>query len=268
MNIAEPGKAREKVEEFIDLLNELEEHELHIIDMKWASLEGIDIAYYNRKGEPVRRKIRELKPLIQSISKRIKPDSYLNTFKVGDSDWITNVKAGAEELIGTIDMMTTDKEILGPEGPALVAKSLHPWIWDAAMKLWADGHYKQAVEQAWNNLVRHTQNKTGSKSTGTKLYSNLFKGTSKDDRPLGFPEISQETEDWKSAHQGAHHYGMGCALRIRNLTAHTTDELDEQKALEYLAALSVLARWVDEATVLAQSARGSANKSTGDAVPF
>ena len=60
---------------------------------------------------------------------------------------------------------------------------------------------------------------------------------------------------------------MGCALRIRNLTAHTTDELDEQKALEYLAALSVLAQWVDEATV-AQSFRCSVNKSTGDALLF
>ena len=268
MNIAELDKAREKVNEFIGLLTELREHELQISDMGWNSLEVIDIAYKDREADKVRRKIRELKPLIQSISKRIIPDSYLNTFKLDEYNWIINVTAEAEELIRMINLMTTDKEILGSESPALAVRGLHPWIREAAMNLWDNGHYKQAVENAWNNLVRHTQNKTGSKSTGTKLYSNLFKGNSKDDRPLGFPEISQETEDWKSAHQGAHHYGMGCALRIRNLTAHTTDKLDEQKALEYLAALSVLARWVDEATVFAQSARGSVNKSTGDAVPF
>ena len=268
MNIAEPGKAREKVEEFIDLLNELEEHELQIIEMKWASLEGIDIAYEDREADTVRRKIRELKPLIQDISKRIKPDSYLNTFKVGDSDWITNVKAGAEELIGIINLMTTNKEILGPESPALAVRGLHPWIREAAMNLWDNGHYKQAVENAWNNLVQHTQNKTGLDSTGKKLYSNLFQCGPNDDNPLVFSKFKKGTEDWKSAHQGAHLYGMGCALGIRNLTAHTTDELNEQKALEYLAALSVLARWVDEATVLAQSARGSANKSKGDAAPF
>ena len=254
MNIADPDEAREKVNEFIDLLDELEEHELQISEMKLASIEGIDIAYYNRKGEPVRRKIHELSPLIQDISKQIIPDSYLNTFlntfEIDDYNCIMKVKAEAAKLIGIIDRRTKHNKILGPEGPALVAESLHPWIWDAAMKLWTDGHYKQAVDNAWNNLVKHTQNKTGSKSTGTKLYSNLFTCGPNDNRPLGFCKISKETEDWKSAHQGAHHYGMGCALRIRNLTAHTTDELDEQKALEYLAALSVLARWVYEATVL------------------
>ena len=46
MNIAEPDKAREKVEEFIDLLAELEEHKLQVSEMKFASIEVIDIAYY------------------------------------------------------------------------------------------------------------------------------------------------------------------------------------------------------------------------------
>ena len=160
MNIAEPDKAREKVNEFIDLLDELGEHELQISEMKWNSLEVIDIAYQDRNADAVRRKIHELKPLIQIISKRIMPDSYLNIFEVEDNNWIMDVKAEAEKLIGTIDMITTHNKILGPEGPALVAESLHPWIWDAAMKLWTDGHYKQAVDNAWNNLVKHTQNKS------------------------------------------------------------------------------------------------------------
>ena len=41
------------------------------------------------------------------------------------------------------------------------------------------------------------------------------------------------------------HLGMGCAQGIRNPQAHPTDALTEQEALEQLAALSVLARWVD-----------------------
>ena len=45
-------------------------------------------------------------------------------------------------------------------------------------------------------------------------------------------------------------FGQGCALSIRNLNAHGTRELPEQEALEYLAALSVLARWVDECDVV------------------
>lgn len=265
MNIADPDKAREKINEFIDLLVKLEEHELQISKMEWDSL---DMAYQDREADAVRRKIRELKPLIQSISKRIMPDSYLNTFKIGDRDWIMDVKDEAEELIGTIDMMTKYQQILGPEGPASATRGLHPWIWDVAMNLWENGHYKQAVEQAWNNLVQHTQQKTGLDSSGKNLYSDLFKCRPDNGPLLVFSNFKKGTQDWTSAHQGAHHYGMGCALRIRNLTAHTTDELDEQKALEYLAALSVLARWVAEATVLHNPPDGSVNKSTGDALPF
>ncbi|MYE68281.1 MAG: hypothetical protein F4236_09205, partial [Acidimicrobiia bacterium] len=49
--------------------------------------------------------------------------------------------------------------------------------------------------------------------------------------------------DWRSAHYGAAHFGRGCAQAIRNLATHRTDDRTEQVALEYLAALSVLARW-------------------------
>lgn len=42
------------------------------------------------------------------------------------------------------------------------------------------------------------------------------------------------------------HLGMGCAQGIRNPQAHPSDDITEQEALEQLAALSVLARWVDE----------------------
>ncbi len=39
--------------------------------------------------------------------------------------------------------------------------------------------------------------------------------------------------------------GMGCAQGIRKPQAHPSDDISEQEALEQLAALSVLARWVD-----------------------
>ena len=42
------------------------------------------------------------------------------------------------------------------------------------------------------------------------------------------------------------HLGMGCAQGIGNRRAHASDDITEQEALEQLAALSVLARWVDE----------------------
>jgi hypothetical protein len=39
----------------------------------------------------------------------------------------------------------------------------------------------------------------------------------------------------------------GCFAGIRNPASHEHgDDWSEQKALEYLAALSILARWIDE----------------------
>ena len=50
--------------------------------------------------------------------------------------------------------------------------------------------------------------------------------------------------------RGARTFAEGVFAGIRNPLAHEADqEMPEQQALEYLAALSVLARWVDESTV-------------------
>ena len=61
---------------------------------------------------------------------------------------------------------------------------------------------------------------------------------------------NERPDDWTSAHEGAMHFGMGRAQGIRNPQAHPSDDITEQEALEQLAALSVLARWVDECDVV------------------
>jgi hypothetical protein len=46
-------------------------------------------------------------------------------------------------------------------------------------------------------------------------------------------------------------FAEGLFAGVRNPLAHESDtDLDEEVALEYLAAISVLARWVDEAVVV------------------
>ena len=55
---------------------------------------------------------------------------------------------------------------------------------------------------------------------------------------------------FKSVQRGARTFAEGVFAGIRNPLAHEADqEMPEQQALEYLAALSVLARWVDESTL-------------------
>jgi hypothetical protein len=48
-------------------------------------------------------------------------------------------------------------------------------------------------------------------------------------------------------------FGRGCMMRIRNLLEHSDEPIDQQEALECLAALSLLARWIDDAVVVAGS---------------
>ena len=62
-------------------------------------------------------------------------------------------------------------------------------------------------------------------------------------------------DDGSDAYRSAHSRAMNLAQKlfsgVRHLTAHRhqEDEVDEQLALEQLAAVSVLARGVDDATV-------------------
>lgn len=68
---------------------------------------------------------------------------------------------------------------------------------------------------------------------------------------LRFAHITDvQTAD--SVRQGVMAFGAGCFQAIRNPIGHLPNgqvELDEQTALERLAALSLLARWIDEASL-------------------
>lgn len=151
------------------------------------------------------------------------------------------------ELRGALSSAAETTEILGKAGPQLAAESLHPWVWHAAVDLWSDGHRRQAVLDAYNKVEQMTQYKTGRLDvSGKALWGEVFNKESPQPgrSRLRFPEVPADSERFIGAHEGALHFGMGCAQGIRNWAAHTSDAADEQQALEYLAALSVLARWV------------------------
>ncbi|MFF8250031.1 TIGR02391 family protein [Streptomyces griseus] len=60
----------------------------------------------------------------------------------------------------------------------------------------------------------------------------------------------RRTRRWSSWHDGAAAFARGVYAGIRNPIAHEAgDELEENEALEQLAAFSILARWIDTATV-------------------
>ena len=201
-----------------------------------------------------------LQPLIEKIAREVDPGSAGSlgeTWNTGALRWELNGAINTTiRLVGILKNRDIEERIFGPIGPTLAASGLHPWVWHAAVNLWDGGHYKQAVNAAAAAVEEQTQLELDRGDlSGADLYTQAFKagkvGETPDGRRLRFPHLDELTEDgkrnqsWVSAHEGAMHFGRGCAQGIRNLNAHGTGELPEQEALEYLAALSVLARWVD-----------------------
>lgn len=141
---------------------------------------------------------------------------------------------------------------LGDGSPVLSAAKLHPWVWEGARSLWQSSHYREAVEGAIRKLNAETQNKLGRRDVSE---DDLFKQAYSEQAPaLNNSRLHRMKDDgsktFKSVQRGARAFAEGVFAGIRNPLAHESDqEMPEQQALEYLAALSVLARWVDESTL-------------------
>ncbi|PZS17611.1 MAG: restriction endonuclease [Pseudonocardiales bacterium] len=153
-----------------------------------------------------------------------------------------------EELIRSEEV----KANLGENAPELSAAELHPWIWSGASSLWHSGHYREAVESAIRKLNAETQNKVGRRDVSeTDLFKQAF---SMDEPKAGKSRLRRMKDDgsetYKSVQRGVMTFAEGVFAGIRNPLSHEAEhELSEQEALEYLAALSVLARWVHSSTV-------------------
>lgn len=151
------------------------------------------------------------------------------------------------------EALVRDQEIrenLVENAPELSAAKLHTWIWTGAKSLWHSGHYREAVEGAIRKLNAEVQNKVGRRDVSeTDLFKQAF---SRDAAAPGKARLRRMADDgsktFESVQRGAMNFAEGVFAGIRNPLSHEADqEISEQEALEYLAALSVLARWVDNA---------------------
>ena len=144
------------------------------------------------------------------------------------------------------------RENLGENAPEISAANLHPWVWSGAKSLWQSGHFRSAVEDAAKKVNAETQNKVGRRDLSeTKLFQESF---SENAPQPGKPRLRRTKNDgsdtYKSLQRGAMAFAEGVYAGIRNPFNHEEpQDIDEQVALEYLAALSVLARWVDESSL-------------------
>ncbi|MCE2530338.1 MAG: hypothetical protein J4G11_10820 [Acidimicrobiia bacterium] len=261
MTIVDLAGAAEQVNEFWGLLVDYEHSWTAARDMKreWDQsdqkrrrrLAYAAIGQEKTKARFLRRDLLRLQALIEEIAKHLDPTlDYRDALADVDSEeGIRRARKASERLVGRIQDHPERERIFGPVGPVLNADGLHAWVWNAARDLWDGGHYKEAVHAAATAVERQTSLKIETDRHGASLYSQAFRVSEKSQTHLRFPDIKPGTKRWTSAHEGAMYFGMGCSMGIRNETAHTTEPIDEQIGLEYLAAFSVLARWVETAEV-------------------
>lgn len=120
---------------------------------------------------------------------------------------------------------------------------LHESIADAASDLYRDGHYANAIEdavKALNNLVRL---RSGLEIDGSALMNTAF---SPEKPILRFNEL-QDASD-KDEQRGFMMMFAGAVAGLRNPRAHKLIKDDPERALEFIAFVSLLAKLLGGAT--------------------
>ncbi|WP_405447280.1 TIGR02391 family protein [Streptomyces erythrochromogenes] len=174
------------------------------------------------------------------------PDSRVNR-------WCRHREA-AQRADAVLERDTEIRARLGDDAPDLNAAAMHPWAWEGARPLWQSGHFREAVTAAARKVNAETQNKLDRKDVSeTRLFQQAF---SQDAPKAGQPRLRLMQDDgsdtYRSVHRGAAAFAEGFFAAIRNPNSHADGlpDLPQHEALEQLAALSVLARWVAAAAVV------------------
>ena len=164
----------------------------------------------------------------------------------------SNILDAVEQIIGRLEAQIIKVRAEAP--PNIGAEAMHPLVWGAAGRLWRDRYYRAAVAAAADTLVASVKSVTGRNDVAeTALWQQVFSDKAPVSANSG--QRSQPRLRWpgdptdrdvKTMNDGLRQFAPGVQMTIRNPAAHGAVELGEQEALERLAVLSLLARWVDE----------------------
>lgn len=133
----------------------------------------------------------------------------------------------------------TDEE---RRGRIFDAMRFHPEVAGTCRSLFVSGHGDNAILQGCLRLNAVVQARTGSALDGDALFGSVFSG---DPPQLKF--TSCQTPDEKNEQAGFRFLFQGMAKAIRNPRAHRHVGVDEVAAIEHLAFLSMLLRFLDSA---------------------
>ncbi|MET4176870.1 TIGR02391 family protein [Bradyrhizobium sp. LA7.1] len=159
---------------------------------------------------------------------------------------------GRRQVLGIISGLIASlkekrEDLEGGERPApssyFEKLNLHPRIADVARDLFLDGHHFDAVFAAAKALVNFVKERSGRHDLdGAPLMRTVF---SKNSPALAFNDLSDQTK--LDEQEGMMHLFEGAVLGIRNPGGHSFPEGTEQRAIEYISLLSLLAYRVQEA---------------------
>lgn len=213
---------------------------------------GPGIAYFGTVMRGPRTEASQRAYVVEKILDRVLPGwSKDRPKKEGDYSWLRDQASRAKAALQRDAELA---ERLGDTAPDMDAANLHPWSWQSGMSYWNSGHFHQAVMQAAIRVNFETQTKLGRVDISeVDLFNQAF---SLDAPKVGAPRLRLAENDgsktYDNLHRGARAFADGLYTAIRNPGMHMPQESDggeEQLALEQLAAFSLLARWVDQATV-------------------
>ena len=125
---------------------------------------------------------------------------------------------------------------------SLDAMNLHPRIFEVASELFNDGHHWEAVFAASKALNNYVKEKSGESLDGTKLMYAVF---SRQNPILAVSSLTDQVD--QDEQEGMMHMFVGVSLGIRNPGGHSFPEGPQQRAVEYLSLISMLAYRVQEA---------------------
>lgn len=212
---------------------------------------GPGIAYFGTVMNGSRTEAEEHAHVVEKILDRVLP-GWRKEHPVEDTkyNWL---RGQASRAKAALKRQSELAEKLGENGPGMDAANLHRWAWENGKSFWNHGHYHQAVMQAAMSVNAETQAKLSRRDVSeTALFNEAF---SIKDPKRGAPRLRLMEDDgsktFENLHRGARAFAEGLYAAIRNPGMHVPhDGVEEQVALEQLAAFSLLARWVDQATVM------------------
>jgi uncharacterized protein (TIGR02391 family) len=164
---------------------------------------------------------------------------------------VRGVEGGRQRAIALLTQeVALMKEQLGEDGDnaadrairAYANLDLHPEIARAASELYRDGHYANAIEdavKALNDLVRM---RSGEVLDGTTLMQKAF---SPNNPILRFNSLADQSD--KDEQLGFMMMFTGAVAGLRNPRAHKLIKDDPERALEFIAFVSLLAKLLDGA---------------------